>query len=205
MVRIGVIFYSTYGHSWRLAEQIALGAKAGGASSVEVKRIKETLADEIVSKAGGLDVRKQWWHHPEVTPNDLLNYDGIAIGGPTRFGIVSSQLKAYLDSLGGLWARDALVGKFATVFGCSQTQHGGNETNLLSTMIPLFHLGFAISGLPYSFKGQTTDTEIVGGSPLGITSIAGSARQVSKLELEGAFFQGKHLVEVMTKYGKPRA
>ena len=203
MVKIGVIFYSTYGHSFKLAEKIAEGAKAAGAE-VELLRIKETLPDEILAKMHGLEARKAWAHLPEVTPDDLKKFDGIAIGGPTRFGIVSAQLKTFIDSLGQLWMQDALVGKFATVFGNSANQHGGNETNLLSTMIPLFHLGFAVVGLPGTFKGQGNDTEIVGGGPLGITSIAGpmGARQVSQIEQEGAFFVGKHLVEVMTKHGK---
>ena len=203
MVKIGVIFYSTYGHTWKLAEKIAEGAKSKGAE-VEILRIAETLPDEVLTKMGGLEARKQWAHYPVATPEDVKRFDGIALGVPTRFGIVSAQLKTFIDSLGQLWFTDALVGKFAAVFGSSGGQHGGNETNLLSTMIPLFHLGFAVVGLPASFKGQSSDTEIVGGGPLGITSIAGpmGARQVSQIEQEGAFFVGKHLVEVMTKHGK---
>ena len=203
MVKVGVIFYSTYGHTFKLAQQIAEGAKAAGAE-VEIRRVQETLSDEIIGKMGGLEVRKQWESIPIVTPDDLKRYDAVAIGGGTRFGIVSAQLKTFIDSLGGLWFTDALVGKFATVFGCSGSQHGGNETNLLSTMIPLFHLGFVVVGLPYSFKGQTTADVIVGGGPLGITSLGlnNTRPEPIKIELDGAFFQGKHLVEVMTKYSK---
>ena len=199
MVKIGVIFYSTYGHSFKLAQKIAEGAKAAGAE-VELRRVRETLSDEIVGKMGGSEIRKQWLDIPEVTPEDLKGYDGIALGGPTRFGIVSAQLKTFIDQLGGLWFQDALVGKFATVFGCSGSQHGGNETNLLSTMIPLFHLGFVVVGLPYSFKGQGNDQHIIGGSPLGITTVSlNNKKEPIDIELDGAFFQGKHLVEVMTK------
>ena len=164
-----------------------------------MRRIGETLSDEIIGKMGGLEPRKQWWNIPVATPEDLKNYDAIAIGGGTRFGIPSTQMKTFIDSLGGLWAQDALVGKFATVFGCSGSQHGGNETNLLFTMIPLFHLGFALVGLPYTFKGQQSDKEIVGGTPLGITSLSLNNTRPSpiKVEIDGAVFQGQHLVKVM--------
>ena len=199
MVKICVIFYTTYGHTFKLAQKIAEGAKAAGAQ-VDIRKIRETLPDEVIGKMGGLDARKAWADIPDITADELKTYDGIAIGGPTRFGIVSAQLKTFLDTLGGLWMTDALVGRFATVFGCSSCQHGGNETNLLSTMIPLFHLGFVVVGLPYSFKGQMNDQQIIGGSPLGITTVTlKNKKDVVDIELDGAFFQGKHLVEVMTK------
>ena len=199
MVKIGVIFYSTYGHTFKLAQKIADGAKDAGAE-VELRRIAETLPQEVVAKMGGTEAAKQWEHIPVITGDDLNRYDGIAIGIPTRFGIMAAQVSTFLATLGGHWMKDSLVGKFATVFGCSGSQHGGNETNLLFSMIPLFHLGFALVGLPYSFKGQMTDKEIVGGGPLGITSITfNNKRDVSALELEGAFFQGKHLVSTMLK------
>ena len=202
MVKIGVIFYTTYGHTWKLALKIAEGAKAAGAE-VEIRRIKETLPDEVVGKLGGLEARKQWWDIPEVTPDDLTRWDGIALGGPTRFGLAAAQVKAFIDSLGGLWMKDALVGKFATLFTSTGTQHGGNETTLITSMIPLFHLGYAIVGLPYSWKGQGDSSGITGGSPYGITTITlNGSRDVSEKELEGAKFQGNHLVTVMTKYHK---
>ena len=199
MVKIGVIFYSTYGHCFKLAEQIAEGARSAGAE-VELRRVRETLSDEIVGKMGGADAKKAWEAIPIVTPDDLKKYDGIAIGGPTRFGLPSAQLKTFIDSLGGLWMKDELVGKYATVFGCSSAQHGGNEMNLIATMIPLFHLGMVLVGLPYTFKGQTSDKEIVGGTPYGMTTVTlNSQKDPAAIELEGARFQGKHLVEVMTK------
>ena len=200
MVKIGVVFYSTYGHCHKLALKIAEGAKAAGAE-VEIRRVKETLSDEIIGKMGGLEARKAWLAIPEVTAEDLVRWDGIAFGGPTRFGLMSAQLKTFIDSLGGLWGKNALVGKFATVFGCSGSQHGGNEMNLVTTMIPLFHLGFVIVGLPYSFAGQFEATHIVGGSPYGMSTVTlNNTKEPIEVELQGAHFQGKHLVEVMTKY-----
>ena len=198
-VKIGIIFYSTYGHCHKLAEKIAEGAKSVGAD-VEIRRVAETLPDEVVEKMGGVEARKAWMSLPVATPEDLTRYDAIAIGGPTRFGLPSAQLKTFFDSLGGLWMKDALVGKHATVFGCSSSQHGGNEMNLIMTMIPLFHLGYAVVGLPYSFKGQSETKEIVGGSPYGMTTVSlNNQKDPKAIELEGAHFQGKHLVEVMTK------
>ena len=199
-VKIGVVFYSTYGHCYKLAKKVAEGAKSAGAE-VEIRRIKETLSDEILGKMGGLEARKEWLSIPEVTPEDVKRWDGMAIGGPTRFGMMSAQAKTFLDSLGGLWMEKSTVGKFATIFGCSGTQHGGNETTLVTTMIPLFHLGFAVVGLPYSFAGQFEAKEIVGGSPYGMTTVTlNNKKEPIAVELEGAAFQGKHLVEVMTKY-----
>ena len=197
MVKIGVIFYSTYGHTYKLAEKIAEGARAAGAEA-ELRRIAETLPKEVIEKMGGTAAAKEWEHIPIVTAEDLTLYDGIALGTPTRFGIMAAQVSNFIATLGGLWMKDSLVGKFACVFGCSGTQHGGNETTLLTTMLPLFHLGFALVGLPYSFKGQSADAEITGGSPLGITSISlNNKRQPSKIELDGAHYQGEHLVRVL--------
>ena len=199
MVKIGVIFYSTYGHTWKLAEKLAEGAKSVGAE-VEILRIPETLSDEILGKMGGLEARKQWSHYPVVTPDDLKRFDAIALGVPTRFGIPPAQVKTFIDSLGQVWMSGATVGKFATVFGCSGAQHGGNETNLIFSMLPLYHLGFTLVGLPYSYKGQMEDKVIAGGSPYGATSVSLKTKDVIPVEADGAFHQGKNLVQVMTKY-----
>ena len=204
MVKIGVIFYTTYGHTYQLAEKIAEGARSAGAE-VELRRIPETLPDAVVEKMGGIEARKKWWHIPEVKPEDLKKYDGIAIGGGTRFGNPSAQWKTFIDSLGGLWMENALVGKFACAFGSTSTQHGGNEMTLLTSFIPLFHLGFTIVGMK-SHQSLREGGQLSGGTPYGMSTIVGhNAREVSALELEGATVQGAHLVDVMTKYGKPAA
>ena len=199
MVKIGVIFYSTYGHTWKLAEKLAEGIKSKGAE-VEILRIAETLPDEVVAKMGGIEPRKQWAHFPVVTADDIKRFDGIALGIPTRFGLAPAQVKSFIDSLGQVWMSGATVGKFATVFGCSGNQHGGNETNLIFSMLPLFHLGFVLVGLPYTFKGQMEDKVIAGGSPYGATSVSLKKKDVIPVEADGAFHQGKNLIEVMTKY-----
>ncbi len=201
-ITVGVIFYSTHGHTYKLAQALAEGARAGGAN-VELRRVAETLPDVVIGKMGGLDLRKEWWNIPVVTPEDLKRYDAIALGGGTRYGIPSAQLKAFIDSLGGIWMTDAVAGRFATVFGCSSSQHGGNETNLLFTMLPLFHLGYSIVGLPYTYKGQGETNQIAGGSPYGITSLSlsGTRHDPLKSEIDGAVYQGRNLIHVMT--GKP--
>eukprot|EP01016_Furgasonia_blochmanni_P023296 TRINITY_DN2518_c0_g1_i21.p2 TRINITY_DN2518_c0_g1~~TRINITY_DN2518_c0_g1_i21.p2 ORF type:complete len:163 (-),score=38.50 TRINITY_DN2518_c0_g1_i21:46-534(-) len=149
MAKVLVVFYSTYGHIYTLAKAEAEGAKAAGCL-VDIKRVPETLPEEVLVKMGAKDAAEQWKDVPFVTADDLKNYDAILFGFPTRFGGMAAQMKTFIDSLGGLWRNDGLVGKLGGIFTSSSLQHGGNELTILSSFVPLYHLGFSLVGLPYT-------------------------------------------------------
>jgi NAD(P)H dehydrogenase (quinone) len=196
MAKVLVLYYSSYGHIEAMANAIAEGARSTGAT-VDVKRVPETVSDEIARKAHfKLDQRA-----PVTVVADLEHYDAIIVGTGTRFGRMSSQMAAFLDQAGGLWARGALNGKVGAAFTSSATQHGGNETTLFSIITNLLHFGMTIVGLPYSHAGQMTLEAIVGGAPYGSTTIAGGdgSRQPSEIELAGARHQGELVAKTATK------
>ena len=191
-----VLYYSTYGHIEAMAEAIAEGARQTGAA-VDVKRVPETVAEDVA--------RSNHYKMDQAAPiakvDDLPNYDAIVIGAPTRYGRMPSQMAAFLDQTGGLWARGALHGKVGGAFTSSATQHGGNETTLFSIIANLLHFGMVVVGLPYSHAAQMTLDEIVGGAPYGATTIAGGQgqRQPSQLDLDGARHQGRLIAETANK------
>ena len=196
MAKVLVLYYSAYGHIETMAEAIAEGARKAGAS-VDVKRVPETVPEEIARQ-----------HHfkldqkaPVATIADLEQYDAIIVGTGTRFGRISSQMAAFLDQAGGLWARGALNGKVGAAFSSSATQHGGQETTLFSIITNLLHFGMTIVGLPYSHQGQMRMDEVVGGAPYGATTIAAGdgSRQPSATELEGARHQGELVAKLAAK------
>ena len=196
MSKVLVLYYSSYGHIEKMAEAVAQGARDAGAE-VAVKRVPELVPEEIARKSHfKLDQAA-----PIATVEELPNYDAIIIGVPTRFGNMPAQMKNFLDQTGGLWAQGKLVGKVGSVFTSSATQHGGQESTILSTHIVLLHQGMVIVGLPYSFQGQMILSEVTGGSPYGASTIAASdgSRQPSKNELAGAFFQGRHVAQISAK------
>jgi NAD(P)H dehydrogenase (quinone) len=196
MAKVLVLYYSSYGHIETMANAIAEGARAAGAA-VDVKRVPETVPEEIAkSSYFKLDQAA-----PVAAVADLEQYDAIIVGTGTRFGRMSSQMAAFLDQAGGLWARGALNGKVGAAFTSSATQHGGNETTLFSIITNLLHFGMTIVGLPYSHAGQMTLDEIVGGAPYGATTIAGGdgSRQPSEIELEGARYQGEIVAKTAAK------
>lgn len=196
MSKVLVLYYSTYGHIETMAQAVAEGARAAGAQ-VDVKRVPETVPAEIAKSAHfKLDQAA-----PVATVAELEGYDAIIVGAPTRYGRMPSQLAAFLDQTGGLWARGALNGKVGGAFTSTATQHGGQEVTLFSIITNLMHFGMVIVGLPYSFQGQTTLDEIVGGSPYGATTIAGGQgqRQPSAIELDGARYQGRLIAETANK------
>ncbi|MBB3808685.1 NAD(P)H:quinone oxidoreductase [Pseudochelatococcus contaminans] len=196
VAKVLVLYYSTYGHVEQLAYAVAEGAAAEGAEAV-VKRVPETVPEEIARKAHfKLDQKA-----PIATVEELPEYDAIIFGSPTRFGSVTSQLRSFLDQTGGLWAKGALIGKVGSVFTSTATQHGGQESTLITFLPTLLHHGFVIAGLPYSFDGQTRLDEIVGGSPYGATTIAASdgSRQPSQVDLDGAKFQGAYVAKLAAK------
>jgi NAD(P)H dehydrogenase (quinone) len=168
MSKVLVLYYSTYGHIETMANAVAEGARAAGAT-VDVKRVPETVPEAIAKPAHfKLDQAA-----PIATVQDLEGYDAIIVGAPTRFGRLPSQMAAFLDQAGGLWARGALNGKVGGAFTSTATQHGGQEVTLFSIITNLLHFGLIIVGLPYSYQGQMTLDEVVGGSPYGATTIAG--------------------------------
>jgi NAD(P)H dehydrogenase (quinone) len=196
MSKVLVLYYSSYGHIETMAQAVAEGARSAGAT-IDVKRVPETVPQEIAQSAHfKLDQAA-----PVATVAELVNYDAIIVGAPTRFGRMPSQMAAFLDQAGGLWARGALNGKVGAAFTSTATQHGGQEVTLFSIITNLMHFGMVIVGLPYSFAGQMTLDEIVGGSPYGATTIAGGKgeRQPSAIELDGARFQGKTVAETANK------
>ena len=196
MSKVLVLYYSSYGHIEKMAEAVAQGARDAGAE-VAVKRVPELAPEEIARKSHfKLDQAA-----PIATVEELPNYDAIIIGVPTRFGNMPAQMKNFLDQTGGLWAHGKLVGKVGSVFTSSATQHGGQESTILSTHIVLLHQGMVIVGLPYSFQGQMILSEVTGGSPYGASTIAASdgSRQPSENELAGAFFQGRHVAQISAK------
>ena len=196
MPKVLVLYYSTYGHIETMAVAVAEGARAAGAQ-VDIKRVPETVPPEVAKSAHF----KLEQAAPVATVNDLADYDAIVIGAPTRFGRMPSQMAAFLDQAGGLWAKGALNGKVGGAFTSSATQHGGNETTLFSIIANLLHFGMVVVGLPYSFAGQMTLDEITGGAPYGATTIAGGKgeRKPSNNELDGARHQGKLIAETAKK------
>jgi NAD(P)H dehydrogenase (quinone) len=196
MSKVLVLYYSSYGHIEKMAEAVAEGARKAGAQ-VDIRRVPELVPDEIARKAQfKLDQAA-----PVARIEELANYDAIIVGTGTRFGRMASQMANFLDQAGGLWAKGALVGKVGAAFSSTATQHGGQETTLMSILTNLLHFGMVTVGLPYAFAGQMRLDEITGGAPYGATTIAGGdgARQPSASELDGARFLGRYAAEVANR------
>ncbi len=196
MARVLVLYYSSYGHIETMAAAVAEGVREAGAEAV-IKRVPE-LVPEVVAKSSGFKTNQA---APVATTEELPDYDAIVIGVPTRFGNMPAQMKNFLDQTGGLWFGGKLIGKVGSVFTSTATQHGGQESTILSTHTVLLHHGMVIVGLPYSFQGQMGVTEVTGGSPYGATTIADGdgSRQPSENELAGARFQGRHVAQIAAK------
>lgn len=196
MSKVLVLYYSSYGHVETMAHAEAEGARSAGATA-DVKRVPETAPIEV-AKAAHFKLNQA---APVAAIDDLVKYDAIIVGTPTRFGRISSQMASFLDQAGGLWMSGALNGKVGGAFTSTATQHGGQEATLFSIIANLLHFGMTVVGLPYSHQGQMTIDEIVGGSPYGATTIAGGKgqRQPSAIELEGARFQGKLIAEAANR------
>jgi len=203
-MKVLLVYYSMYGHLHRLMEAAAEGAAQVEGAVVEMRRVPETLSDEVLEKTGALEAQKAF-AHVDVCPIEdidmLAAADAIIFGTPTRFGNMCGQMRQFLDATGQLWARGALVGKVGSVIASSATQHGGQESTILSFHTTLLHHGMVIVGLPYSWQGQTKIDEITGCSPYGASTIAGTQgeRWASTNELEGARYQGKHVALVASK------
>jgi NAD(P)H dehydrogenase (quinone) len=200
-MKVLVVFYSTYGHVYKMAEAIVEGAGEVGGAKVELRRIPETLPEDVLEKMGAVEAQKAFAHIPVCTVEELANADAVIFGTPTRFGNMCGQMRQFLDATGQLWAKGALVGKVGSVFTSTATQHGGQESTLLTFHVTLLHHGFVVVGLPYAFQGQMNNDEITGGSPYGASTIAGTQgeRTPTENELAGARFQGKHVASIAAK------
>jgi NAD(P)H dehydrogenase (quinone) len=197
MPKILILYWSAYGHIEQMAKAVAEGARSVAGADAVLKRVPELSTEDEAKRAGrGLDQGV-----PIALVEELAGYDAIIFGAPTRFGSVAAPMRAFLDRTGGLWAADALVGKVGSVFTSSATQHGGQESTILSFHITLLHHGMVVVGLPYSCKAQTTLEEITGGSPYGASTIAAGdgSRQPSENELGMARFQGEHVARIAAK------
>jgi NAD(P)H dehydrogenase (quinone) len=203
-MKILIAYYSMYGHMYEMVKAAAEGAKAVPGAEVVIKRVPETLPAEVLGKMGALDAQKAQAAVPVCAPEDLAAADAVIFGVPTRFGNMCGQMRQFLDSTGGLWMKGELIGKVGSVMASSATQHGGQESTILSTHTTLLHHGMVIAGLPYSFQGQMSITEMTGGSPYGAGTITGGQgeRMPGKTELDGARFQGKHVAQLAAKLAK---
>ena len=200
-MKVLIVFYSMYGHIYNMAEAVAQGAREAGGVDVELRRVPETLPQEVLEKMGAVEAQKAFAHVPVATVDELASADAIIFGTPTRFGNMTGQMRQFLDATGQLWAKGALVGKVGSVFTSTATQHGGQESTLLSFHTNLLHHGMVVVGLPYAFQGQMRTDELTGGSPYGASTIAGGRgeRMPSENELAGARFQGKHVAAIAKK------
>ena len=200
-MKVFVVFYSTYGHIYQMAEAVAEGARSVEGADVRLFQVAETLPSEVLGKMGAIEARKAFAHVPVIDPRQLAEADAIVFGTPTRFGNMAGQMRAMLDATGGLWQKGALVGKVGSVFVSTSTQHGGQETTITSFHTTLFHHGMVVVGVPYACAGLTEMGEISGGTPYGATTLAGAdgSRLPSPNELAIARFQGKHVAEIAKK------
>jgi len=201
MAKVQVIFYSMYGHLWKMAEAVAEGARQVSGAQVELYQVAETLPQSVLEKMGAVQAKQAFAHIPIADPNKLAEADAIIIGAPTRYGSACAQMQTFFDSTGQLWLKGALVGKVGSIFTSTATQHGGQETTIVSMQTFLFHQGLVVVGVPYACQELLNMNEITGGSPYGASTIAGSQgqRQPSANELTIARYQGKHATEIATR------
>lgn len=199
--RIQVVFYSMYGHVYRLAEAVAEGARSLAATDVSLYQVAELVPEEKLAESGAKDAREVFAHVPVAQPKQLADADAILFGTPTRFGNMCAQMRNFLDQTTSLWLKGALVGKVGSVFASTATQHGGQETTIQSFHTTLLHQGMVIVGVPYSEQRLMNMDEITGGTPYGATTLAGpdGSRQPSENELAIARFQGEHVAKIAQK------
>jgi NAD(P)H:quinone oxidoreductase type IV len=203
-MKVKVIFYSMYGHTYRLAEAVAEGARQVDGAEVELLQVEELVPEAILERTGAKQARAAFAHIPVAKVEDLADADAVIFGTPTRFGNMASQMRNFLDQTGPLWAKHAFVGKVGSVFTSTGTQHGGQETTITSFHSTLLHYGMIIVGVPYSETRQSTMEEITGGSPYGASTVSGldGSRWASENELAIARFQGRHVATIAAKLAR---
>jgi NAD(P)H dehydrogenase (quinone) len=199
--KIQVIFYSMYGHIFKMAEAVAAGAREVEGAQVDIYQVAELVPESTLERMGAKAARQVFAHIPLAKVEQLPEADAILFGTPTRFGNMCAQMRNYLDQTGQLWLKGSLVGKVGSVFTSTATQHGGQETTITSFHTTLLHQGMVIVGVPYSEQGLLNMKEITGGSPYGAGTLAGGdgSRQPSENELAIARFQGKHVAQIAKK------
>lgn len=199
--KVQIIFYSTYGHVYQLAEAIAEGVREVKGAEAEVLQVAETLSEEILGKMGALEARKAFAHIPVADPKRLAEANAIILGTPTRYGSAAAQLRAFLDATGQLWGTGALIGKVGSAFTSTASQHGGQETTLLTLGTFFYHQGMLIAGVPYSAQELLHLDAVSGGTPYGASTIAGpkGERQPTENELAIARAQGRHVASIAVK------
>lgn len=200
-MKIYIVFYSTYGHVYKMAEAVAEGAREVQGSEVSIFQVPELMDEATLKAHGALEAKKAFSHIPFIKPEQLAEADGIIFGTPTRFGNMASQMRNFLDQTGSLWMKSALVGKVGSVFVSTSTQHGGQETTITSFHTTLLHHGMIVVGVPYTEQRLLNMTEITGGTPYGATTLANvdGSRSPSENELEIARFQGRHVATITKK------
>jgi NAD(P)H dehydrogenase (quinone) len=200
-MRLLILYYSQFGHIHRMAEAEAQGARSVPGAEVVIRRVPETLPADVLEKTGAVEFQKEFSKIPICTPREMTEFDAIIFGTPTRFGNMCGQMRQFFDATGGIWKAGALVGKVGSVFTSSGTQHGGQESTILSVHTTLLHHGMIIAGLPYAFAEQTRTDEVMGCSPYGASTIAGNdgKRWPTEQELAGARYQGRYVAEIATK------
>lgn len=201
MCSILIVEYSLYGHIYKMSEAVAEGVREVAGCKAIIKRVPETLSDEVLGKMGALEAQKSMAHIPVASVDDLAAADAIIFGVPTRFGNMCGQMRQFLDASGGLWLKGALIGKPGSVFCSTASQHGGQESTILGFHTTLLHHGMIVVGLPYAFAGQIGFSEVTGCSPYGASTITGGQgeRMPSANELAGARFQGAHVARIALK------
>ena len=200
-IKVQVIFYSMYGHVYKMAQAVVEGVKQVSGAEVSVYQVAELIPDDILEKYGAKAAKAGFANVPVAAVDKLAEADAIIFGTPTRFGNMAAQMRNFLDQTGALWGKGSLVGKVGSVFASTGTQHGGQETTITSFHSTLLHHGMVIVGVPYTESGLTYMDDITGGTPYGATTLAGGdgRRQPSENELKIARFQGKHVAEIATK------
>ena len=198
--KVQVVFYSMYGHIYRMAEAVAAGAKEVPGVEVQLLQVPELVPDDVLEKSGATAAKKSFAHVPVAKVDQLAEADAVIFGTGTRFGMMTSQMRNFLDQTGGLWAKGALVGKAGSVFTSTGTG-GGNESTIISFVNTLIHHGMVYVGLPYACPELADTSEVKGGSPWGAATIAGAdgSRQPSAKELAQARFQGRHVAQIAVK------
>src|SRR5690349_11930477 len=197
-VKVQIVFYSTYGHIFRLAEAVAEGARQVAGADVQVFRVQETLSAEVLQKMGAVEAQKTFAHVPVADPRRLAEADAIILGSPTRFGGAAAQMRQFIDATGSLWMSGALIGKVGGAFTSTASQHGGQEMTLMNLHTFLFHQGMVIAGVPYSNQELLKMDEMTGGTPYGASTVTGpqGERLPSANELAIARAQGKHVATI---------
>ncbi|HOW97604.1 MAG TPA: NAD(P)H:quinone oxidoreductase [Kiritimatiellia bacterium] len=196
-----VVFYSTYGHVYKMAEAVAAGVREVAGAEARLVQVPELMPEAALVKSGAKAARQAFAHVPVIQPDQLAEADAIIFGTPTRFGNMSAQMRNFLDQTAGLWLKGALVGKVGSVFASTGTQHGGQETTITSFHTSLFHHGMIVVGVPYAEQRLLNMQEITGGTPYGATTLAAGdgSRQPSENELAIARFQGRHVAQIASR------